>query len=196
MSGSGVRSFNKRILASFEQHLAEYTGARNALGVANATDGLHMAVRAANIGPGDEVIFCSHTMVATAAAIHFAGGKPVPADCGPDHLIDPHSVEASVTSRTRAIMPTQLNGRACDMDALQTIADKHGLVIIEDAAQGLGARFKGKAAGTFGVASAISFYPAKTLGCLGDGGAVLTSDSQMFERLSSCGIMVGTNRAR
>jgi dTDP-4-amino-4,6-dideoxygalactose transaminase len=171
-------------LASFEQHLAEYSGAKYALGVANATDGLHMAVRAADIGPGDEVIFCSHTMVATAAAIHFAGAKPVPVDCGPDHLIDPVSVEAAITSRTKAIMPTQLNGRTCNMDALQTIADKYDLLMIEDAAQGLGSRFKGKAAGTFGVSSAISFYPAKTLGCLGDGGAVLTNDPKMYERMS------------
>jgi dTDP-4-amino-4,6-dideoxygalactose transaminase len=171
-------------LANFEQHLAEYTGARYAFGVANATDGLHMAIRAANIGAGDEVIFCSHTMVATAASIHFAGAQPVPADCGLDHLIDPLSVEAAITSRTKAIMPTQLNGRTCNMDALQAIAEKNGLLIIEDAAQGLGSRFKGKAAGTFGAASAISFYPAKTLGCLGDGGAVLTSDPSMYRRMS------------
>jgi dTDP-4-amino-4,6-dideoxygalactose transaminase len=171
-------------LKDFETHLAEFTSAKYAIGVANATDGLHIALRAAGIGPDDEVIFCSHTMLATAAAIHFAGGIPVPVECGPDHMIDPASVAAAVTSRTKAILPTQLNGRTCDMDALQGIADKHGLLIVEDAAQGLGSMFKGKQAGTFGIASAISFYPAKNLGCLGDGGAVLTNDDNVYETMA------------
>ena len=170
-------------LLDFEQHLAEYTGAKYALGVSNATDGLHIALRAAGIGPGDEVIFCSHTMVATAAAIHYAGATPIPAECGPDHLLDPASVEAVITTRTKAIMPTQLNGRTCDMDALQAIADEHDLLIIEDAAQALGSKYKGKMAGTFGLASAISFYPAKNLGCFGDGGAVLTDDEEMYDAM-------------
>ena len=170
-------------LRDFERHIAAYSDAKYALGVANATDGLHIALRAAGIGAGDQVIFSSHTMVATAAAIHFAGAVPVPADCGPDHLIDPNSVTALVTPRTKAIMPTQLNGRTCDMDALQAIVDEHGLLIIEDAAQALGSKFKGKMAGTFGLASAISFYPAKTLGCLGDGGVVLTNDEALYETL-------------
>jgi dTDP-4-amino-4,6-dideoxygalactose transaminase len=170
-------------LRNFEQHLAEFTGAKYALGVANCTDGLHSALRAAGIGPGNEVIFCSHTMIATAAAIHFAGATPVPVECGSDHLIDPVSVEAAITPRTKAIMPTQLNGRTCDMDALRAIADKHGLLVVEDAAQALGSRYKGKMAGTFGIASAISFYPAKNLGCLGDGGAVLTNDDKVYETM-------------
>jgi dTDP-4-amino-4,6-dideoxygalactose transaminase len=170
-------------LRDFERHLAEYTGARYAIGVANATDGLHIALRAAGIGPGDEVIFCSHTMLATAAAIHFASGTPVPVECGPDHMMDPASVAAAVTPRTKAIMPTQLNGRTCDMDALQAIADRHGLVIVEDAAQGLGSKFRDRQAGTFGIASAISFYPAKNLGCLGDGGAVLTNDDEVYHKM-------------
>jgi len=173
----------QRDLRDFEQHLATYTGAKYAVGVANATDGLHIALRAAGIGPGDEVIFCSHTMVATAAAIHFAGATPVPVECGPDHLIDPKSVEAAITSKTKAIMPTQLNGRTCDMDALQAIAERYNLLIVEDAAQGLGSKFKDKQAGTFGVAGAISFYPAKNLGCLGDGGAVITSDEEVYRKL-------------
>ena len=163
-------------LTNFEQHLAEFVGARRALGVGNATDGLHFAVRAAGIGPGDEVILSSHTMIATAAAVHFAGARAIPVECGADHLIDPIAVEAAITPYTRAIMPTQLNGRTCDMDALDAIARKHGLVIIEDAAQALGSKFKGQCAGTFGIASAISFYPAKVLGCLGDGGAAITND--------------------
>lgn len=173
----------QRDLTDFENNLAGFTGAGYALGVGNATDGLHFAVRAAGLGSGDEVILSSHTMIATAAAVHFAGATPVPVECGADHLIDPRAVEAAVTSRTRAIMPTQLNGRTCNMDALQATADKHGLIIIEDAAQGLGSRYKGRCAGTFGLASAISFYPAKVLGCFGDGGAVLTNDPTIHERV-------------
>jgi dTDP-4-amino-4,6-dideoxygalactose transaminase len=151
--------------------------------MANATDALHLAVRAAGLGPGDEVIFSSHTMVATPASIHFAGATPVPVECGPDHLIDPASVEAAITRRTKAIMPTQLNGRTADMEALCGIADRHGLAIIEDAAQGLGSRFKGRCAGTFGLAACISFYPAKTLGCFGDGGCAITNDDEMYRKL-------------
>ena len=170
-------------LERFEKQLAEFTGAKYALGVANGTDALILALRAADIGAGDEVIFCSHTYVATAASIHFVGATPVPVECGADHMIDPEAVEAAVTSETRAIMPTQLNGRTCDMDALEAIAANHDLLIIEDAAQALGSRFKGRAAGTFGVAGTISFYPAKTLGSLGDGGAVLTNDDRIYDML-------------
>jgi dTDP-4-amino-4,6-dideoxygalactose transaminase len=170
-------------LARFERNLAAYLGVKHALGVGNATDGLLLALRAAGIGPGDEVIFCSHTMVATAAAIHFAGAKPVPVECGDDHLISPKAVEGAVTPRTRAILPTQLNGRTADMQALERIAKRNGLVIVEDAAQALGSRFQGRAAGCFGVAGAFSFFPAKTLGCLGDGGAIVTNSEDVYERL-------------
>jgi dTDP-4-amino-4,6-dideoxygalactose transaminase len=170
-------------LSRFEGELAKYLGAGYALGVGNATDGLHFAVRAAEMQKGDEVIFCSHTMIATAAAVHFAGATPVPVDCGPDHLIDPASVEAALTSRTRAIIVTQLNGRTCNMDAIQKIASTRGLCVIEDAAQGLGSKFKGRCAGTFGLAAAISFYPAKVLGCLGDGGAVITNNEHIYSRI-------------
>lgn len=170
-------------LESFEQNLRSYTDAKFALGVANGTDALILALRAAGIGAGDEVIFCSHTYVATAASIHFVDATPVPVECGSDHMIDPQAVEAAVTPRTRAIMPTQVNGRTCDMDALQAIADKHSLLIVEDAAQGLGSKYKGRCAGTFGIAGTISFYPAKTLGCLGDGGAILVSDPDAYETM-------------
>ncbi len=170
-------------LARFERNLAAYLGVKYALGVGNATDGLLLALRAAGIGPGDEVIFCSHTMVATAAAIHFCGAKPVPVECGRDHLIDPNAAECAVTPRTRAILPTHLNGRTADMQALESIARRHDLAIIEDAAQAMGARFRGRAAGGFGRAGAISFFPAKNLGCLGDGGAVVTNEDEVYERL-------------
>lgn len=170
-------------LAQFETNLARFLGVRYCLGVANATDGLFIALRAADIGVGDEVIFCSHTMVATAAAIHFAGATPVPVECDSDHLIDPAAVEAAVTGRTRALLPTHLNGRTCDMDSLKAIANKHRLLIVEDAAQALGSSFKGRCAGSFGLAAAVSFYPAKVLGCLGDGGAVMTNDRRVYERM-------------
>jgi dTDP-4-amino-4,6-dideoxygalactose transaminase len=170
-------------LAQFEQNLAQYTGAKYALGVANGTDALIMSLLAAGIGRGDEVIFCSHTFVATAAAIHHVGATPVPVECGSDHTIDTEAVRAALTAKTRAILPTQLNGRICDMDSLQTIAAQHDLIIIEDAAQGLGALYNGRAAGMFGLAGTISFYPAKTLGCLGDGGAILTNDGRLYEQL-------------
>lgn len=182
VAGRGAFIMQKE-LVDLEANLAAYLGCRHALGVGNATDGLLYAVRSAGIGPGDEVIISSHTMIATAAAVHFAGATPVPVECGADHLLDPRAAEAAVTSKTRAIMPTQLNGRACNMDALQTIADRHGLMIVEDAAQALGSRFKGRCAGTFGIAAAISFYPAKVLGCFGDGGAVITNDDMVYEQL-------------
>lgn len=171
-------------LKDFEKCLASFLGVSHALGVGNATDGLEVALLAAGVKEGDEVILCSHTMLATAVAIHFAGAKPVPVDCGPDHLIDPAAVEAALSSRTRAIMPTQLNGRTCNMDALGRIADKYGLLIVEDAAQALGSRYKGRCAGTFGASAAISFYPAKVLGCLGDGGAVVTNDISVYAHAS------------
>jgi dTDP-4-amino-4,6-dideoxygalactose transaminase len=173
----------QRDLEEFERNLAEFVGVKYALGVANGTDGLMLALRAAGIGPGDEVIFCSHTYVATAAAIHFVGATPIPVELGTDHLIDAESVSAAVTARTKAIMPTQLNGRTCDMDALQAIAQRHGLLIVEDAAQALGSKYRGRCAGTFGIGAATSFYPAKLLGCFGDGGAVFTNDRAVYERL-------------
>ena len=172
----------QRDLAEFEDALASFLGVPFAFGVGNATDGLIIALKAAGVGRGDEVILPSHTMVATAAAVAHLGGIPVPVDCGRDHLIDPRSVAGAITERTRAIMPVQLNGRTCDMDALGKIAADNNLMIVEDAAQALGSRYKGKAAGAFGIASAFSFYPAKILGCFGDGGAVVTSDPEIARR--------------
>jgi dTDP-4-amino-4,6-dideoxygalactose transaminase len=169
----------QRDLAEFEQHLADYLGVRHAIGVGNATDGLIMAFRAAGIGPGDEVIFPSHTMVASPASAAHTGATPVPVDIGPDHLIDPEAIEAAISPRTRAILPVHLNGRTCTMDPIVKIAQRHKLLIIEDAAQALGSTYKGQPAGTFGLAAAISFYPAKILGCFGDGGAVVTNDDEI-----------------
>ena len=172
-------------LRRLEDNLARFLGAWRVIGVANATDGLLIALRAAGVEPGSEVIFSSHTMVATASAIHFAGAIPVPVECGVDHLMDPAAAEAAITSRTSAILPTQLNGRTADMDALQKLTSRHGLLLVEDAAQALGSRFRGQYAGTFGVASAVSFFPAKVLGCLGDGGAVIANDERVGERAAA-----------
>jgi dTDP-4-amino-4,6-dideoxygalactose transaminase len=170
-------------LVDFERHLAEYLGVRHAIGVGNATDGLVFAWRAAGLKAGDEVIFPSHTMVASPASVVHAGGTPVPVDCAADHLIDPDAIEAAITPRTRAIMPVQLNGRTANMDQIQKICDRHGLFIIEDSAQALGSKFKGRFAGTFGRAGVFSFYPAKILGCFGDGGAIVTNDDALASRM-------------
>jgi dTDP-4-amino-4,6-dideoxygalactose transaminase len=173
----------QRDLADFEEALAAFLGVPYAFGVGNATDGLIISLKAAGLERGDEVIFPSHTMIASAASVAHVGGVPVPVDCSSDHLIDPDAVRAAVTERTRGIMPVHLNGRTCDMNAIERIAEEYDLMIIEDAAQALGSRFKGKPAGTFGIAAAFSFYPAKILGCFGDGGAVVTSDAEIARRV-------------
>jgi len=171
-------------LRDFEANLASFLNVKHAFGVANGTDALIIALRAAGVEPGDEVIVPSHTYIASAASIHFAGAKPVLVECAPDHMIDPKSAARAVTKRTKAIMPVQLNGRTAEMDALQAIADRHGLLIVEDAAQGLGSKFRDRCAGTFGVAGTFSFYPAKVLGCFGDGGAVVTNDDAIARKVA------------
>tara|TARA_A100001388_G_scaffold277253_1_gene267644 strand:+ start:20903 stop:22021 length:1119 start_codon:yes stop_codon:yes gene_type:complete len=170
-------------VTEFEENLSKYTGANYAIGVGNATDGLEIAWMALKIKPGDEIICCSHTMLATASAIKIAGGSPIPVELGYDNLIDPKAVEDAITSNTVGIMPTQLNGRTCNMEEIMQIADKYKLFVVEDAAQALGSKFKGKHAGTFGNASAISFYPAKVLGCFGDGGGLLTNEYDLFDKM-------------
>ena len=165
-------------LAQFEQNLAAYLGCKHVIGVADGTVALTLSLKAAGIGTGDEVIVSTHTFVATAAAVHHVGVVPVVADCLPDSMIDPASVRRLVTAKTRAIMPTQLNGRMCDMPALQAIADEFGLKIVEDSCQALGASYDGVKAGLWGIAGSYSFYPAKTLGSFGDGGAIATNDDE------------------
>lgn len=171
-------------LDQFEENIKNFLDVKHVFGVADGTNALIIALLAAGIGKGDEVILSSHTYIATAASVHFAGATPVLVECGKDHMIAPHAVKQAVTGKTRAIMPTQLNGRTCDMDALQEIADENDLIIIEDAAQALGSKFKGRSAGTFGKAGTFSFYPAKLLGCFGDGGAVVTNDDEMAKKIS------------
>ena len=173
----------QKAVSDFETELANYTGANYSVGVGNATDGMEILLEAIGINLGDEIIISSHTMLATASAIKVCGGTPIPVDIGDDNLIDPKAVEDAITPKTVGIMPTQLNGRICDMDAILEIAKKHGLFVVEDAAQALGSRYKGQHAGTFGLASAISFFPAKVLGCLGDAGSVLVNDDDLYHNI-------------
>jgi dTDP-4-amino-4,6-dideoxygalactose transaminase len=170
-------------LDNFEKEIAKFSGCNYAVGVGNATDALEMLVQVAGIKKDDEVIISTHTMIATASAISANGAIPVPVECGSDHLIDPKSIEKAITNRTKSIMPTQLNGRTANMAEICRIADHHGLLIIEDSAQALGSKYKGKNAGTFGLGGCISFYPAKILGCLGDGGMILCNDSEIYNKL-------------
>tara|TARA_Y100000748_G_scaffold294816_1_gene285891 strand:- start:113 stop:1237 length:1125 start_codon:yes stop_codon:yes gene_type:complete len=182
VSSSGGFILQKAV-SNFEQELAKYAGCNFAVGVGNATDGMEIFLEAIGVKPGDEIIISSHTMLATASAIKLSGGIPIPVDIGEDYLISTESIKEAITSNTVGIMPTQLNGRVCNMDEIISIAKKNNLFIVEDAAQALGARYKGKHAGTFGLASAISFYPAKVLGCLGDAGAVLVNDKNLYDKI-------------
>lgn len=168
----------------FEAALAKFMKVKYAFGVANGTDAIIIGLKAVGIGPGDEVIMPSHTYIATAATVHMVGATPVLAELGPDHMLDAADVERRITPKTKAIMPVQINGRTCDMDALRAVAQKHRLMIVEDAAQGLGSTFKGQSAGTFGMFGTISFYPAKLLGCFGDGGAIVTNDDEVARQIS------------
>lgn len=166
----------------FETNLARFLGIKHVVGLADGTNAMLLGLRASGLRPGDEVILPSHGFVAAAQSIHFAGGVPVPVEMSEDDwLIDPDSVRAAITSKTRAIMPVHVNGRICRMDALRVIADEHGLLIIEDAAQACGATFKGTGAGAFGAWGTFSFYPSKTLGCFGDAGALVTNDDEIAE---------------
>jgi len=173
----------RKHVRDFEEHLAVFVGTRYAVGVSNCTDGLMLALRAAGIGPGDEVITVSHTFVASVAAIHHVGATPVLVDIGDDHLMDVGGLQAAITPRTRAIVPVHLNGRLCDMGRLMEIAQKHNLLVIEDAAQALGGSYEGKRGGSFGLAGCFSFYPAKILGAMGDAGAVVTNSEELANRV-------------
>lgn len=168
----------------FEHNLAKFVGTKYAVGVGNCTDALLLSMYAAGICPGDEVITVSHTFVATVEVIKFLGAKPVFIDIADDHCMDVNLVESAITPRTKAIVPVQLNGRICtNMDKLVEIAKKRNLIIIEDSAQSLGATYKGKSAGTFGLAGNFSFYPAKLLGTFGDAGAVVTNNKKFAEKI-------------
>ncbi len=157
---------------------------RYAVGVDSGTSALELALRAYDIGPGDEVITAANTFIATALAITYVGAKPVLADADPlTHTLDVDCVRDAITPRTKAIIPVHLYGHPADMDPLLALAREHGLIVVEDACQAHGARYKGKRVGSLGDAAAFSFYPAKNLGAYGDAGAVVTNDPQVDEKL-------------
>ncbi len=175
----------------FEEEFAAFCGTRYAVGVGSGLAALELGLRAFGIGPGDEVIVPAHTFIATAAAVTFAGARPVLVDVvSATYNIDVAQIEAAITPRTRAIIPVHLYGLPAEMDAILQVADKHDLVVIEDACQAHGAHYKGRRVGSLGHAAAFSFYPTKNLGGCGDAGMLVTNDAQVAEQvraMRNCG---------
>jgi dTDP-4-amino-4,6-dideoxygalactose transaminase len=168
----------------FEAEFASYLNATSCVAVSSGTAGLHLVLHALDIGPGDEVITVPNTFIATAEAISAVGARPVFVDVDPiAYTMDPTQVERAITARTRAILPVHLYGQPADLDPLMAIARRHNLTIIEDACQAHGAEYKGRKADTLGTAGCFSFYPSKNLGACGEGGAVVTSDAKLAERI-------------
>ena len=169
----------------FEHAFANYLGVKHAIGVGSGVDALKIALEAAGVGAGDEVIIPANTFIATALAVSATGAKPVLVDCTEDtYQINPDLIGSAITPRTKAIMPVHLYGQSADMNAIVEIARNHGLLVIEDAAQAHGTRFMGQACGTFGLAGCFSFYPGKNLGAYGDGGAIVTNSDEFAERVN------------
>lgn len=168
----------------FEKEFADYLGVKYCVGVGNGLDALHLILRALNIGEGDEVIVPANTYIATLLAISYAGAKPVLAE--PEertYNINPELIEEAITKRTKAIMPVHLYGLSSDMDPINEIAQDYGLSVIEDAAQAHGAEYKGEKCGSLGTAAGFSFYPTKNLGAYGDGGAIVTNDEEIADKV-------------
>jgi dTDP-4-amino-4,6-dideoxygalactose transaminase len=169
---------------AFESEFASYCGSRHCVGLANGLDALQLALRALDIGPGDEVIVPSNTYIATWLAVSQCGATPVPVEPDPlTYNLDPARIEAALTPRTRALMPVHLYGQPADLDAILALARRHGLRVIEDAAQAHGARYRGRRVGAHGDVVTWSFYPGKNLGAFGDAGAATTDDAAIAERL-------------
>ena len=169
---------------ALEQEVAAYCDCEFGVGVGSGTDALHLALRALGIGPGDEVITTPFTFVATTEAIGIVGATPVFVDIDPRTFnIDPAQIEPAITSRTKAILPVHLYGQPCDMDTIMSIAAQHGLAVVEDCAQAIGACWKGRPVGSFGAAGCFSFFPSKNLGGFGDGGLVTMNNSDVYERV-------------
>jgi len=166
-------------LKIFEKKVSKYLKVKHAIGVANGTDAIWLGLMACGVKKNDEIIIPSHTYVATAAAVHMLKAKPILCDCKEDGMMDENDIKKHITSKTKAIIPVQLNGRCCDMDKIKKIAKQYKLKIFEDAAQAFGSKYKNKFAGTFGDFGTISLYPAKLLGCFGDGGIVLTNSNKI-----------------
>ncbi|HRS17181.1 MAG TPA: DegT/DnrJ/EryC1/StrS family aminotransferase [Thermoanaerobaculaceae bacterium] len=167
---------DRRHLRRFEENLAKFVGTKYAVGLNSGYDALHMSLRAAGIGPGDEVIVPAHTFVATCSAVVNVGAKPVLVDVAKDFNINCDLIEEAISSRTRAIIPVHLSGWMADMPRVMDIAQRHNLVVVEDACQSLGSSINGKRAGSWGLTGCWSFYPFKILGGYGDGGAITTDD--------------------
>ncbi|MHC5066032.1 MAG: DegT/DnrJ/EryC1/StrS family aminotransferase [Planctomycetota bacterium] len=171
-------------VSAFEAEFAEYTQTRHCVGVSNGTDALELALRAAGIGKGDEVILPANTFMATASSVVRAGATPVFVDCDAEHLlIDPDRIAAAITAKSKAIIPVHLFGQMADMKSIHDLATMHGLSVFEDFAQSQGARQEGKPAGSLSLAAATSFYPSKNIGAYGDAGAVVTDDPGIAESL-------------
>jgi dTDP-3-amino-2,3,6-trideoxy-4-keto-D-glucose/dTDP-3-amino-3,4,6-trideoxy-alpha-D-glucose/dTDP-2,6-dideoxy-D-kanosamine transaminase len=167
---------DRKQLRDFEERLAAFVGVKYAVGVNSGYHALQFSLHAARIGPGDEVITVAHTFVATISAIVNMGAEPVLVDVAEDYNMDADALESAITPRTKAIIPVSLNGRVCRMDRIMAIAERHNLIVIEDSAQALGGEYRGRKAGSFGLAGCFSFFPFKILGGFGDGGAVTTND--------------------
>jgi dTDP-4-amino-4,6-dideoxygalactose transaminase len=171
-------------VVAFEKEFAAYVGASDCIAVNNGTTALQLVLAGLGIGPGDEVITVANTFIATAEAISAVGARPVFVDVDPvSYTMDPQLVEAAITPKTKALLPVHLYGQAADVDALLEIARRHNLHLVEDACQAHGATYKGRKAGSLGVAGCFSFYPGKNLGCLGEGGAVVTSNPELAQRM-------------
>lgn len=174
----------QREVDEFEAALASFIGVKHVIAVADGTNAILLGLRASGLRPGDEVILPSHSFIAAAQSVHHAGGTVVPVELDEsDWLVSPAAIEAAITPKTRAIMPVHVNGRTCQMGAIMDIAARHGLEVFEDSAQAAGARLDGKPAGGIGRWGTYSFYPSKTLGCFGDGGALVTNDDEVAERV-------------
>lgn len=170
-------------LREFEEQVEQFTGAKHCIGLNNGTDALMLQMWAAGIGKGDEVIHPPVSFVATTGAIVHIGATPVYCDVRDDGLIDPTKIEERITSKTKAIMPVHWAGKMCDMDAIQAIADKHGIMVLEDSAQAMGSYYKGKHGGLFGQSGGISCHPLKNLNAMGDGGLLLTNDDETARKV-------------
>ncbi|HEU5012457.1 MAG TPA: DegT/DnrJ/EryC1/StrS family aminotransferase [Roseiflexaceae bacterium] len=171
-------------VAAFEELFAAYTQTNHVMGVNTGTSALHLALLAAGVGPGDEVITTPFTFIATVSAIDYTGATPVFVDIDPvSYMIDTTRIEAAITPRTKAILPVHLYGQPADMDPIMAIAKRHGLAVIEDAAQAHGAEYKGRRVGSIGDLGCFSFYPGKNLGAYGEGGAVTTNNPELARRV-------------
>ena len=170
-------------VAEFEKSVADFVGAKYAVAVANGTAALHAAMSALGVGPGDEVIVTPLTFAASANCVAFCGGRPVFADIDPETLlIDPNKVEALVTDRTKGIVAVDFAGQPCDWDRLRTIADRHGLFLVDDGCHALGAEYKGRRIGAIGDLTVFSFHPVKHV-ATGEGGMITTDDAGYYERM-------------